>query len=226
MKKKQFLYDGYDEYLYTGLQGYVMRKNHKYLSRNIPEKLNRRILDIGGGAKPHCSLIDLKGVNEYWVSDTRSVFEKNTSLSDYKIKKHFFEDDCDYNYFVKSKTTFSRIIASHVWEHVDDPESHLLKWINLLDNDGCLDIAIPCDPGWAWRLGQLVGRKKAVKLYNMSSKDIDLMMTREHINSCQNLKRIIYSYTNKSGRYYPSFIPIIDINLFIFFRLTKSDFNF
>ena len=102
----------------------------------------------------------------------------------------------------------------------------MLKWISLLDNDGCLDIAIPCDPGWAWRLGQLVGRKKAVKSYAMSSKDIDLMMIQEHINSCQNLKRIIYAYTNKSGRYYPFHIPITDINLFIFFRLTKSDFIF
>ena len=35
MEKKIFTYDGYDEYLYTGLQGYVMKKNHKYLSKNI-----------------------------------------------------------------------------------------------------------------------------------------------------------------------------------------------
>jgi len=67
--KKKFIYDGYDEYLYTGLQGYVIRQNHKCLLKNSSEKLNKRILDIGGAAKPHCSLVDLKGVNEYWVSD-------------------------------------------------------------------------------------------------------------------------------------------------------------
>lgn len=226
MEKKKFIYDGYDEYLYTGLQGYVMRKNHKYLSKNISEKCNKRILDIGGAAKPHCSVIDLKGVNEYWVSDSREILEKNTDLLEYEIKKHIYEDDKDYNYFIDSGITFTRIIASHVWEHVIDPESHLLKWISLLDNEGFLDIAIPCDPGWAWRLGQLVGRKKAVKSYCVSSKDIDLIMTREHINSCQNLTRIVLSYTNKSGIYYPFHIPITDINLFVFFRLTKADFSF
>ena len=62
MEKKKFIYDGYDEYLYTGLQGYVMKKNHKYLSKNISEKCNERILDIGGAAKPHCSVIELKGI--------------------------------------------------------------------------------------------------------------------------------------------------------------------
>ena len=105
-----------------------------------------------------------------------------------------------------------------------DPEGNLLKWVSLLEDDGSLDIVIPCDPGWAWRLGQLAGRKKAMKLYNMSSREIDLMMTREHINSCQNLIKIIKYYTNRSGKYFPFYIPLADINLFTFFRLRKSDF--
>ena len=99
----------------------------------------------------------------------------------------------------------------------------MLKWVNLLNDDGVLDIAIPCDPGWAWRLGQLVGRKKAMNAYNLSSADIDLIMTREHINSSQNLIRIVKSYTNKRGRYFPLFIPIVNVNLFVFFRFYKSD---
>lgn len=225
MRKKSLYDEGYNNYLYTGLQGFVMRQNHKYLSKGCNVKFNKRILDIGGGARPHCSVVNLKGVDEYWISDTKEVFEKNTYLSNYDIKNHIYEDDRDYNFFIKKNITFSRIIASHVWEHVIDPEGHLLKWVSLLDNDGCLDIAIPCDPGWAWRFGQLLGRNKAIKSYGMNSKEIDLMMAREHINSCQNLKRIIYSYTNVSGKYFPLRIPLTDINLFIYFHLKKSDFS-
>lgn len=160
LDKKNFDYSGYDEYLYTGLQGFVMRQNHKLLSKNIPEKLNKRILEIGGAAKPHCSLIELKGVDEYWISDFKEVFDKNTNLVDSEIKRHIYETDRDYQYFTDSNQTFTRIIASHVWEHIDGPEGILLKWVSLLDDEGCIDIAIPCDPGWAWKLGQLVNRKK------------------------------------------------------------------
>ncbi len=224
MKKLNFKYDGYDEYLYTGIQGFVMGKNHEILSRKIPSKLNNKILDIGGGAKPHCSVVKLNGVEEYWVSDSRNILDSAIEKSNHNIKIHYFDDDPNYDYFKKSGKLFTRIIASHVWEHINYPEETLLKWVNLLNDDGVLDIVIPCDPGWAWRLGQLVSRKKAMNTYNLSSADLDLIMTREHINSCQNLIRIIKSYTNKRGRYFPLSIPIVDVNLFVFFRLYKTDF--
>lgn len=224
LKENNFRFEGYDEYLYTGIQGLMMRQNHRILSQNISNSLNRKILDIGGGAKPHTSIVDLKGVSEYWVSDSYKVFKKNKSLENKTIKQHIYEDDPNYEFFHKNKITFSRIIASHVWEHVDYPEDELLKWVSLLDEDGQLDIAIPCDPGWAWRLGQLIGRRKAVQTYKMSSDAIDLMMTREHVNSCQNLVRIIKYYTKSKGKYFPFYLPLIDINLFIFFRLKKNDF--
>ena len=223
-QKKKFSYEGYNKYLYTGMQGFVMKKNHKILSSHVPLKQNKTILDIGGAAAPHCSIINLDGVSEYWISDYKKILDNCIDLPQYNIKKHYFNDDPDFDYFNNSEIRFTRIIASHVWEHVENPEETLLKWVSLLDEDGQLDIAIPCDPGWAWRLGQLVGRKKAVKVYGMSSKDIDLMMTREHVNSCQNLIRIIKSYTDVKAQYYPFKVPITDINLFIFFSLKKSDF--
>lgn len=225
MRKIEFQYEGYSEYLYTGLQGFVMGKNHEILSKGIPPELNKKILEIGGGAKPHCSMVQLNNVGDYWISDSRRNLESNNEVKNYSIKKHFYEDDPEYHLFTNSNILFTRIIASHVFEHVTDPEGTLLKWVNLLDEDGVMDIAIPCDPGWAWRLGQLVGRKKAMKNYKLSSAEIDLMMTREHINSCQNLIRIIKSYTNKNGRYFPFHIPLVDMNLFIFYRLYKSDFK-
>ena len=222
---KKFEYHNYDEYLYTGLQGLIMRYNHRKLSKNIHEKINNRILDIGGAAKPHCSLVNLKGVNEYWISDSREIFDKNIDLKNYDIKKHIYEDDTDYKKFLGLNKKFTRIIASHVLEHVDKPEETLLKWASLLDHEGIIDIAIPCDPGWAWRFGQLISRKKAIKTYRMSSKDIDLIQAREHKNSCQNLIRIIKAYTNKRGSYFPCIIPWVDLNLLVFYRLRMSDFK-
>ena len=223
LKENSFRFDGYEKYLYTGIQGFIMNQNHRILSKNTPSNLNKKILDIGGGAKPHLSIINLNEVSEYWVSDSHQVF-KNNSLEKIKIKKHVYEDDPNYEYFHKNNIKFTRIIASHVWEHVNDPEEELLKWASLLEENGQLDIAIPCDPGWAWRIGQLIGRKKAMKTYKMTSEAIDLMMTREHINPCQNLVRIMKFYTQSKAKFFPFYIPFIDVNLIIFYRLKKDDF--
>lgn len=222
---KKFEYVGYEKYLYSGLQGLVMRRNHHILSQGLPSGVNKSVLEIGGAAKPHCTIVPLKGVETYWVSDRKQVFQNNPPPVHLGLKEHYFDNDPEFEDFQSAGITFSRIIASHVWEHVDDPEVALLKWVSLLDLNGIIDIAIPCDPGWAWRLGQWVGRKKASKVYGISPHDLDLLMTREHINSCQNLTRIVKAYTGKTGKYFPFLIPITDINLFIFFRLSRADFN-
>ena len=65
-----------------------MRQNHKILSKNIPEKLNKKILEIGGAAKPHCSLVQLRDIGEYWISDAREIFERKNNLEAYEVKKH------------------------------------------------------------------------------------------------------------------------------------------
>ena len=223
IEKKEFSYDSYGNYHYTGLQGVLMRQNHRILSKGVQNKFNKKILEIGGGVMPHFSVVDLNGVEEYWISDCERGFKNFTDNNFYKVKKHHFDFDINYENLLQSGNRFTRIIASHVWEHVHDPENVLIKWIKLLEDDGQIDISIPCDPGWLWRLGQLIGSGKATKMYGLSISEIELMMTREHINPCQNLLRIIRYYTNTSAIFYPTNLPIPDLNLFIFFRINKSN---
>lgn len=47
-----------------------------------------------------------------------------------------------------------------------NPEDQLIKWANLLKSDGIISIALPCDPGILWRLGQISTMSKAKKIYN------------------------------------------------------------
>lgn len=219
---------GYEKYLYTGLAGFLMRRNHINLSSGVSGNLNNRILEIGGGASPHFNIVDLENVNEYWISDNKyllkETYTKNDAELNFKIYNHNAEFDSGYSEFLNKNIKFNRIIASHVWEHLPNPEEIFLKWINLLDEDGRLDIAIPCDPGILFRLGQLVGRKKAMKNYGMSFKEIELMLSREHINSCQNLLKIVKFYTHSKYSYFPFRVPFVNLNLFIFIRVYKKDF--
>lgn len=220
---------GYEKYLYTGISGLLMKRNHKILSKNVPEKLNKKILEIGGGASPHFNHTKLIGVNEYWISDNENLLnEKNLNYNSkfsFKINYHKADSDPNYDEFFKKEIKFSRIVASHVWEHLNYPEVKFLKWMSLLENYGRLDIAIPCDPGILFRLGQLIGRKKAIDNYNMSFKEIELMLSREHINSAQNLMRIVNYYTFTKPSYFPFRLHSINLNLFIFLKIYKSEFK-
>lgn len=215
---------GYENYLYTGIQGLIMKLNHKHLSKNIDKKVNRLILEIGGGAKPHNSIVNLNGINEYWISDTKSVIEDNKENYSSSYNFHYIDEDLEYKNLIKSKKKFTRIIVSHVWEHLPNPELFLKKWINLLDDNGQIDIVIPCDPGWLFRIGQLIGRNKAKNNYKISKQEIDLILTREHINSSQNLIRIMRYYSDSKPKFFPLLIPVVDFNLFVFFRVKKNQF--
>ena len=220
---------GYEKYLYTGLAGKLMKRNHIHLSSKVPDNLNKSILEIGGGAAPHFSFIKLKDVKEYWISDNEYLLsskdKSKENSSGFQINYHYADVDPSYQQFFEKNIKFSRIVISHVWEHLPNPEKVFLDWINLLEENGRLDIAIPCDPGIVFRIGQLIGRKKAMKNYNMSFKEVELMHSREHINPSQNLLRIANFYTKCKLSYFPFKIPFINLNLFIFIRVYKKDFQ-
>ena len=216
----------YKNYLYTGFAGILMRTNHKKLSYGVDKKMNKKILEIGGGANPHFKIVNLEGVEEYWISDNKILLDNlklnKTNINNVPINYHNAEKDPFYNDFVSKNIKFNRIIASHVLEHIPNPEKTFLKWIDLLEPDGQLDIAIPCDPGILFRIGQLIGRKKAIKNYKLNFKEIELMMSREHINSCQNIQKIIKYYTSSKITYFPFKVPFINLNLFMFIKIKKD----
>jgi phosphatidylethanolamine/phosphatidyl-N-methylethanolamine N-methyltransferase len=222
-------YEKYSKYMYTGMQGAAMLISHKLLNQGIPKELNRSILDIGGGSMPHKSIIEINSNDSYCISDTSSVLSKKkqeilkTQYENYEF--HIWDKDKNFNQFTGEGRKFTRIIASHVWEHVDNPEFALKLWASLLEDDGIITIAIPCDPGLVWRLGQLISRRKARKLFGLEYSEYDLQMSREHVNPAQNLVKIFKYYAPRgSKKLFPFVFPIIEFNLFCILIARKSEF--
>lgn len=217
--------DKYNKYKYKGLSGYISNKSHAVMEQGVNFD-NKRVLEIGGAAHPHLKWMDISNLELYIISDTSEVIghaRRNNSLAKL-FKLHIFEDDPDYRNLSSFK--FTRIIVSHVWEHLKDPEDFLIKWYRLLDEEGTLSISLPCDPGFLWRAGQLIKKKDYVKLWGRQAIDYDLLMTREHINAAQRLKRILNYYCpKKKWRFFPfKFIPLVEFNLQISISVKKSDF--
>lgn len=110
---------------------------------------------------------------------------------------------------------FDRLIASHVLEHIYHPENALKEWNRIVKNDGVISIALPCDPGIAWRFGRYFSTRHYVKKYGISGNAYDVYMSLQHINSINNLRSIIeYLFEDKKIYYWPFPLKTKDINLF------------
>ena len=217
------IYDGYDEFMHTGLVGVFMDINHRLLNLGVPAECNANVLEIGGGSKFHLDWLDENSVGSYTVSEHRRVLEATPRhpASNDKLIFHFADEDPAYERLTQK---YSRIVASHVLEHIPDPEAAILKWSSMLENDGVISIAIPCDPGWAWRTIQLVTSSKIKKVHGISARERDLIVSREHINAAQPLLRILRFYFDKlKVVWFPALVPVVDFNLVCFIQANRRD---
>lgn len=210
--------------LYSGASGLVMKASHRLMERGIAPVQNARVLEIGGGAMPHLGWMNASEMKSYTVSDEIELHRERLDALKEKMPPqiqldlHDFEADPSFG---SLPGNYTRIIASHVLEHIPDPERAIRKWSSLLSDDGILSIAIPCDPGWLWRLGQYAAYR-GYKI-GLSFEEYDLLMAREHINSVQRLLKLLrYYYAQQSIRWFPSALPVADLNLVCLINVRKS----
>lgn len=234
LKKKiinrKFWGKGYDNYLYTGFSGFLLGCNHLIINNFSRKKDFEIIMEFGGAGKPHWHWIDkekIDNIKEYIIVDENSYLKK-LKIPKFLSKKKIIKIDYkDKKKIEKYRSKVDRIIASHVLEHINDPENAIIEWSNLLTKKGSLCVALPCDPGWLFRLAQLVSMKKACKIFRMKPLEKDLWHTREHINSTQRIINIFrYYFKIKKTFWFPLLIPIVNINLFHFIEVNKKDIRF
>ena len=217
--------DVFDEVLYKGLEGVVMKTGHRLLE--IFSRPTNTVFEIGPGSQPHWKSIKQGNFKKYIVLDTKTQLDKldqigfpeNCTL----IKIPLEDKDSIIKLFINK---VDRIYINHVFEHVDDPESLILWCASLLADNGDILIGLPCDPGLLWRLGQLISMNAATKKYGYRNKaEKDLMWSRNHINAIQRLRAIFNAYFLKSKTFYfPALIPSINLNLLCIIKLDKKDF--
>jgi len=208
----QYYASDYDDKIYKkrGLINYCMDKSHIMLEAPFTDKdFFDKVLEIGSGLGVHLKYINHR-YNTYTMADLDDMVIKKLELKNYPeniIIKKLEGEGLPFpdNYF-------DRLIASHVLEHIHHPEIALREWNRVVKNCGIISIALPCDPGLAWRFGRIFSRKDSIKRGFI---EYDLFMALEHINPINNLISIIeYFFENKKIQYWPFKIKITDINLF------------
>ena len=208
----------YSKYLYTGILGSLMKYCHRELEKKLPARNYKKILEIGAGSEPHIKYIKNKNVSYYILEKTK--FKPIKKIESGKIFYKFYKG----KKIPFKKSTFDRVILSHVLEHVPNPENFLFEVMNTLKKGGTLSISLPADPGLIYRLSRLLNKFFIAKgKLKMSSLEYDYSNAIEHINSIFNLVDIIrHNYKDKIVEdFLPFKIKLIDLNLFYNVHITK-----
>jgi phosphatidylethanolamine/phosphatidyl-N-methylethanolamine N-methyltransferase len=197
----------------SGLAGFFLKKSHEWSEKNFDKNAYfGKVLEVGAGTGMHFQYINHK-FDEYWMTDFNTKFieqnrVRNKSTKDGKLL--FSSEDATKLSFPDA--FFDRLIAAHVLEHLYYPHQVLREWIRVLRPGGTLTLVLPCDPGVAWRFGRYtVARKKFIS----AGLNYDYWMAREHVNSINCLVSFIrYYFTDIDEKWFPFYIPSMDINLF------------
>ena len=196
-----------------GLSAWFLRKSHEWCEERFTKNdMFEKVLEVGAGTGEHIKYIRHR-FNEYWATDANltmlnQVTEKAMSE---KIGNVFVQEE-DATKLSFSDGNFDRVIATHVLEHIPEPHKVLKEWARVIKPGGILSLALPCDPGFAWRFGRMLGPRKTFQKVGI---DYDYWMAREHINSINNLVTFVrYYFPVIQEQWLPCRIPSMDINLF------------
>lgn len=202
--------DNYDDANYEGgLAASVLRRTHSLIEKTFPaERHVSKVLELGAGTLAHLPFVR-HSFDQYIASDfdelvvaraREQVLPDRVELKVLDGAALPFDD-----------STFDRLIATHVLEHVPAPHLALEEWIRVLKPGGTLSLILPCDPGMAWRLGRYFGPRKQAQNAGLP---YDYYMAREHVNSIFSLHQILsYHFPDRDVTWWPSRIPLADINL-------------
>jgi SAM-dependent methyltransferase len=209
----QFYGTGYVDAFYgKGLIPYCMRHSHKLLESKFgKDVVFDKVIEIGSGTGSHLNFVKHQ-YSSYTLTDVNeSVIQKLHEMS-FSEKVQIQKIDSDTLPFPDNE--FDRLVASHVLEHIHHPEMVLKEWSRVVKAGGVISIALPCDPGVAWRFGRYAYSRRAVGLKNGVS-EYDLFVALEHVNAINGLMAMIqYFFDKRAETFWPFRIKLIDLNLF------------
>lgn len=196
-----------------GLAAWFLRKSHEWCEESFTQNdMFEKVLEVGAGTGEHIKHIRHR-FNEYWITDANlPMLDQTTEDAVSSKKRRVFVQQEDATKLSFADGNFDRLIATHVLEHIPEPHKVLREWARVIKPGGILSLVLPCDPGFAWRFGRMLGPRKT---FQKAGIDYDYWMAREHINSINNIVTFVrYYFPNIQEQWLPFRVPSMDINLF------------
>jgi len=187
--------------------------NHNYCAKSkflnkIEKKINT--LEMGCGIGTHVDYEDLKKQN-YYVVDIRANMLNQVKKKNLEV--NIIESDIQKKLNFENKY-FDRIHAIHVFEHLPKLPDCIDEVYRLLNDNGILQIVIPCDPGILYGICRQFSAKRIYE--KKYKKNYSHFIKREHINSPEEILGVIKEkFKLVEKKFFPFLVPIVNLNLCI-----------
>lgn len=209
-----------DDFVHKWLEGFPKKYgameifNQKYPAQTFKRydknrKRNWRTIEIGGGIGSHIPYEEMAD-QEYTIIDIRQNILD--TLRERYPQVNSILGDCQNEYAEES--SFDRVIAIHVLEHLPNLPEALKQMHRVLVNDGVAHVVIPCEGSLAYSICRKISAERLWnKLYHT---DYSWFIKSEHINYPYEIIEEIEKYfTIKYKRFFPIPIPFEFCNIAI-----------
>jgi phosphatidylethanolamine/phosphatidyl-N-methylethanolamine N-methyltransferase len=199
----------YDGVNYSrSLSGLVLARSHLLIEKSFgTDVMIPRVLEVGAGSGVHLKYVR-HNFNQYFMTDSSNEMLSAISPIDDDRVIIAQEDAANLSF---EDSSFDRLIATHVLEHLHRPDDVLREWRRVVKPGGIISLVLPCDPGMMWRLGRACGPRRKARERGVP---YDYIMALEHVNSITNLSAMIdFHFNDKVQYWWPTRIPSVDLNL-------------
>lgn len=206
-----FYYTFYKDTQKGGISKIVNHYGYKLMKTIDLE--NKVILEIGPGDLPH-QIYWINKPEKYVVCDIRREFilQSQKILDNQRIVNSGYV--LDQPRIPLDDSSIDVVIGFYVLEHLYPLETYLQEIVRVLKPGGLLVAGIPTEGGLAWGLGRFFSSRRYIKKY--SDLDPDKIICWEHPNFAQEvLTQLDYTMIRKQVKFWPLFVPLVDMNLLI-----------
>jgi len=203
----------------TGLMKLLWKYPHKLMEKPYKGQHFDKILELGAGSGEHLDATSPKCAYYFATDIDLNRLQVIPSSIDFEVIKSLQ----NAGNLTFGDEEFSRLIATCLLAHLENPEVCLNEWRRVVKPGGFITIYLPCEPGLSLRLfRKFVSNRKANKL---GFPGFSLYIARDHVNSAQNMIELI-NHVFREDRIRMKFRPFPlkswYLNLFIVVQITKA----
>lgn len=165
-----------------GFFNYLSQNMESWMHRQISKKSGAHILEVGAGNLNHLNYE--KNFKTYDVVEPFKILFHSSKNK--KLVRNFFHSLSEINF------KYDRIISIATLEHLLDLPEDIKLCSKLLNNNGILQVAIPCEGEAAFTIGWKLTTGIHFKIkYGL---DYSKLMEHEHVNSLEEIMVILKNY--------------------------------
>ena len=205
---------------------------HNLIEKKLSNRLYKEVLEVGAHNTEHLSYVT-HNWNSYKMIDL--VLPSSEILRNLPSGASFEVANVDNLPF--KNQIFDRIVITCVLHHLSDPEKSLQEVKRVLKDGGQVDILLPNDPGFIYRLIKYFTSNFSAIMFTKNNGIVNLSKflevkyamklfhIREHRNHVEQL-RVLIKHTFRNDiilvRYWPFLLKSWNLGIFTLYSIKKS----